>query len=128
VSMQVEVARLGRALAIYALPAEYGIVEYLRRRLARIAYGENHHGAAARAIKALQRIGVMQFPRDVTEIQQLLYRRHLAVPLGEPFIAANDGVDVDLDVVVERIAALARSTTRERPIEAVGPDDGQGKM
>jgi mitochondrial fission protein ELM1 len=128
VSMQVEVARLGKPLAIYALPAEYGFVEYLRRRLARIAYGENQHGAAARAIKALQRIGVMQFPRDVTEIQQLLYRRHLAVPLGEPFIAANDGIDVDLDVVVERIAALARGATRGRPIEAVGSDDCQGKM
>jgi uncharacterized protein len=106
VSMQVEVARLGKPLAIYALPVAYGFVEYLRRRLARIAYGDRRRGWLARSIRALQRSGVMKFPRDVGEIHQLLYKRGLAVPLGEVFPDPSAGEDVDLERVVERIGRL----------------------
>ena len=41
VSMQVEVARLGKPLAIYPLPVRYGLIERLRRATAHFAYGKS---------------------------------------------------------------------------------------
>ena len=106
VSMQVEVARLGRPLAIFPLPVEYGFVERLRRAAARAAYRRDASSALARAIMALQEWGWVQFPRDVEEIHALLIERGFAVRLGEPFAAPGAGVDVDLDQIVRRVAAL----------------------
>jgi len=125
ISMQVEVARLGKPLAIYALPVSYGIFEYVRRRLARVAYGPHRQGWLARSIKALQRLGVMQFPRDLREIHRLLYRQRLAVPLGQPFHAPGPGVDVDLDTVVERIAALLSDTSKLSGVASGGVNCGR---
>jgi hypothetical protein len=105
VSMQVEVARLGKPLAIYPLPVEYGIVERVRRAAARIAYGEDTT-PLSRLIQTLQQLGITQFPRDVEEIHALLFRQGFAVRLGEPFTKRGTGVDVDLDQIVDRIRAL----------------------
>jgi mitochondrial fission protein ELM1 len=105
VSMQVEVARLGKPLAIYPLPVEYGIVERVRRAAARIAYGQKTT-LLSRLIQVLQRIGITQFPRDVEEIHALLFKQGFAVRLGEPFKNHGAGVDVDLDQIVDRVHAL----------------------
>jgi hypothetical protein len=107
VSMQVEVARLGKPLAIYPLPAEYGFVERWRRRAAQAAYGRSARPWLARLIMGLQQLGLVQFPRDVGEIHQLLFEQGLAVRLGDPFLPGGSGADVDLEHVVERIGALA---------------------
>lgn len=107
VSMQVEVARLGKPLAIYPLPAEYGFVERLRRLAAQAAYGRSARPWLARIIMRLQALGLVQFPRDVVEVHQLLFEQGLAVPLGQPFAPGGAGADVDLDHVVERIGAMA---------------------
>jgi uncharacterized protein len=109
VSMQVEVARLGKPLAIYPLPVEYGFVERLRRRAAQIAYGKSSESLLARVIMGVQSFGLVQFPRDVAEIHQLLFEQGLAVRLGEAFAAGGSGADVDLDRVVERIHGLLQS-------------------
>ena len=106
VSMQVEVARLGKPLAIYALPVACGWVERLRRSAAHIAYGRSASALPARLIRGLHRIGVMQFPRDVAEIHALLIEQGFAVTLGQPFKAAGAGVNLDLDQIVDRIRAL----------------------
>jgi mitochondrial fission protein ELM1 len=106
VSMQVEVARLGKPLAIYPLPAEYGFVERLRRHAARIAYARTARPWVARLIMRLQSIGLVQFPRDVAEIHQLLIEQGLAVRLGEPFAAPGLGADLGLEHVVTRIHRL----------------------
>jgi len=106
VSMQVEVARLGKPLAIYALPVRYGLVERLRRAAARAAYHRDPSSFLARAILRLQAWGVVQFPRDVEEIHALLIEHGFAVRLGEPFATPGAGVDVDLDQIVRRVAAL----------------------
>jgi len=106
VSMQVEVARLGRPLAIYPLPVKYGFMERLRRAAARAAYHRDASSRLARAIMTLQSWGIVKFPRDVEEIHALLVERGFAVRLGEPFAEAGTGVDVDLDQIVERVAAL----------------------
>ncbi|HTO59131.1 MAG TPA: ELM1/GtrOC1 family putative glycosyltransferase [Pseudomonadales bacterium] len=106
VSMQVEVARLGKPLAIYPLPVEYRLVERWRRAAARIAYGRDQSTWRARAIRSLQGLGLVKFPRDVEEIHALLFERGFAVRLGEPFGNPGAGVDVDLDQIVRRIEAL----------------------
>jgi len=105
VSMQVEVARLGKPLAIYPLPVEYRIVERVRRAAARIAYGDDTT-LLSRLIQGLQQVGITQFPRDVEEIHALLFKQGFAVRLGEPFTKRGAGVDVDLDQIVDRIHAL----------------------
>lgn len=112
VSMQVEVARLGKPLAIYQLPVEYGIVERLRRAAARVAYGKDAT-LWSRPIQTLQQLGITQFPRDVAEIHTLLFEQGFAVRLGEPFPARGTGVDVDLDQIVDRIQTLV---TRHDPM------------
>ncbi len=106
VSMQVEVARLGKPLAIFPLPSRYGLVERLRRATARLAYGRTPPRLLSRLIRALQAMGLMQFPRDVAEIHTLLFEQGLAVRLGEPFELPGAGVDIDLDQIVDRIRAL----------------------
>jgi mitochondrial fission protein ELM1 len=106
VSMQVEVARLGKPLAIYPLPVHYGFVERLRRATARFAYGRKTVPFLSRLIRAMQRFGVVKFPRDVAEIHSLLFEQGFAVPLGEPFGGVGGGVDVDLDHIVDRIREL----------------------
>jgi hypothetical protein len=110
--MQVEVARLGKPLAIYPLPVEYGFVARLRRAAARTAYRRDRSSWLARAIMAMQGLGVVQFPRDVEESHALLYDRGFAVRLGEPFGEAGAGVDVDLDHIVHRIEMLWNPTTQ----------------
>jgi uncharacterized protein len=106
VSMQVEVARLGKPLAIYALPVQYEFVERLRRSIARYAYGRKTLPLLSGFIRAMQRLGVVKFPRDVAEIHTLLFEQGFAVPLGEPFTNVASGVDVDLDQIVDRIRSL----------------------
>jgi mitochondrial fission protein ELM1 len=106
VSMQVEVARLGKPLAIYPLPVHYGFAERLRRSIAHVAYGKTAVPALSRLIRAMQRFGVVKFPRDVVEIHTLLFDQGFAVRLGEPFANAGSGVDVDLDQIVDRIGSL----------------------
>ncbi len=106
VSMQVEVARLGKPLAIFALPTRFGLLERLRRALARLAYGRTPAPVLPRLIRALQAMGLMQFPRDVAEIHALLFEQGFAVRLGEPFALPGAGVDIDLHQIVDRIRAL----------------------
>ena len=106
VSMQVEVARLGKPLAIYPLPVHYGFAERLRRSIAHFAYGKKAVPLLSGFIRGMQRFGVVKFPRDVSEIHALLFEQRFAVRLGEPFASAGSGVDVDLDQIVDRIRSL----------------------
>lgn len=83
VSMLVEVARLGRPLAIFALP-EHGF--------------------------ALRRDGAEK-GRDITAIHRVLYARGAAVPLGTPWLppAPRDPSLNGLDDVLARLRALVGS-------------------
>lgn len=106
VSMQVEVARLGKPLAIYPLPVEHQFFERIRRMAARIAYGKRSVPVVSRFVRTLHRMGVIKFPRDVAQIHTLLFEQGFAVPLGEPFGVPGTGVDADLDHIVHRIRGL----------------------
>jgi mitochondrial fission protein ELM1 len=119
VSMQVEVARLGKPLAIYELPVAHGLWEGWRRRAASMAYGEPSAGAVGRIIVGLQRLGLIQFPREVAEIHHLLFDKGLAVRLGDPFrdFRTPVGLDHDLDRVATGIGALVGAAIGARPQE-----------
>lgn len=78
VTMMVEVARLGRTLAIFSLPSERRFFwQHFRRR------------------------------RDLDAVPALLIAAGLAVPLGAPFRAPAGAPPDDLPLVVDRIRALA---------------------
>ena len=96
ISMMVEVIAMGKPLAIYPLPQRGGMMLRLRQGL-----------AASKHLAWAQRRGLLGFARDLTAIHRLLYRRGLAVPLGELFPAPRDGgVPEEAERVAERIRAL----------------------
>jgi mitochondrial fission protein ELM1 len=107
ISMMVEVARLGKPLAIFALPASGS---WLRLRSAlgqRLAVlGDAPAGPLATLADALYRLRIAKYGRDLSEIHRRLYARGLAVPLGEPFRPPQARPSDDLTQAVERVRAL----------------------
>ncbi len=78
-SMMIEVARLGKPLAIFALPYQSGLGSWLQQRLV-------DQSGAGRLAKLLLRLGLLKNLRDLTAIHRQLYQHHLAVPLGQKFL------------------------------------------
>jgi hypothetical protein len=108
ISMMVEVARLGKPLAIFALPEERRALRWrgmLGRRLA--ALEDGGAGPALGGLSdALHRLRIAKYARDLSEIHRRLYARGLAVPLGQPFLAPQARPSDDLARAVERVRAL----------------------
>jgi hypothetical protein len=102
VSMMVEVASLGKPLAIFALPVGSGLADRLRAVVARLAASGRLGGAA----HLLHRLGIAGYARDLGEIRRLLVERGLAVPLGEPFRSSGAPLRDELGQVTARIRAL----------------------
>jgi mitochondrial fission protein ELM1 len=110
-SMQMEVARLGRPLAIYPLPPS-----------SRLAAGplsslvDGKLGFAARLERivggALDRIGTMRHHRDLTAIPRRLVKDGYAVWFGAPFPPEGGGPGDELAQVVARITALLPKGSR----------------
>lgn len=100
VSMMVEVASLGKPLAIFALPLAWGLGSRARVALGRLAAG------AGPLAHLLHRLGVAGYARDLGAIHGLLYRRGLAVPLGDPFRPPSGPLADELGPVVERVRGL----------------------
>lgn len=107
ISMMVEVVRLGKPLAIFALPEKE---RWLRLRSAlgqRLATGEDGPTRLlAPLADALYRLRVAKYARDLSEIHRRLYARGLAVPLGQPFQPPRARPSDDLTQAVERVHAL----------------------
>lgn len=110
ISMMVEVARLGRPLAIYPLPRQPGPFPWLRQKLADAIHSpraENPGGAALRLLgDGLYRLGLVRYSRDLTALHRLLIDRGLARWLGEGFSPGDATVPDELPRVVARIRAL----------------------
>jgi mitochondrial fission protein ELM1 len=108
VSMMVEVARLGKPLAIFALPEERRALRWrsaLGRHLATLEGGAT--GPVQRSLsEALYRLRIAKYARDLSEIHRRLYARGLAVPLGQPFAPPQTRPSDDLARAVERVRAL----------------------
>ena len=111
ISMMVEIARLGRPLAILDLPTgRLGALDQLRRALVRrlFAPGEGPGGLRRRLATTLHRSGVLSHTRDFRAFHGLLIGRGLAVRAGEPFRPGRSTAPDDLPLVVARIRALLR--------------------
>ncbi|MCX2980651.1 hypothetical protein EYC98_07145 [Halieaceae bacterium IMCC14734] len=104
VSMLVEVAQMGKPLAIYALPNQTSII-------ARLKLAATGHGKFSAIIKpifgVLQKLGLVGYTRDLTRIHSYLYQQKLAVPLGKEFVPSPGYKDSDaLEHVSRRIKQL----------------------
>ncbi len=103
VSMMVEVARLGRPLAIAPLPVRRDLATRLQRGFARALAP----GGPAAAVGALtRRLGLVGFARDLEAIHELLIAEGRAVRLGEPFPPPREPPPDELDAVAARVRAL----------------------
>jgi mitochondrial fission protein ELM1 len=107
ISMMVEVASLGRPLAIFGLPVAREIRSRLRATLTGLLGGRERRGLASALAHLGHRLGLVGYGRDLTAVHRLLYRRGLAVPVGQPFQAPAGRLEDELAAVVERICALA---------------------
>jgi uncharacterized protein len=108
ISMMVEVARLGRPLAIFALPEEgrsLRLRSALGRRLAALE-DSGSRPLLGLLSDALHRLRMVKYARDLSEIHRRLYARGLAVPLGQPFRPPQARPSDDLARAVERVRAL----------------------
>lgn len=108
VSMMIEVARLGRPLAIFPLPVRRDPITRAREGLARILHDPDR--PQRRLGDLLYRIGLVRYSRDLREIHRQLIRQGSAVPLGEPFPAGGPPLQDELEKVVERIREVAART------------------
>ncbi len=109
ISMMVEVARLGKPLAIFPLPYRLGLLERLRAGLARLVHSDAGDDRRARLQglgDLLYRLGLVSYSRDLPAVHDVLIGRSLAVQLGEPFHPSGQQAPDELRRVVERIEAL----------------------
>lgn len=111
ISMLVEVAKLGRPLAIFPLPfGPLGKLDQYRRRAARWLYAPPA-GSGLDAVRgALRSVGqalrLLPRTRDFTAVHKLLIDRELAVPAGGDIPAPQGEVPNDMPIVVRRVRQL----------------------
>jgi mitochondrial fission protein ELM1 len=111
VSMMVEIARLGRPLAIFDLPTGWlGTIDQLRRSLIRrlfaLASDPARRPRFRRLANAAHRARLLNHARDFRAFHQMLIDRGLAVHVGTGFPQPLAKAPDDLPLVVERIKAL----------------------
>ncbi len=95
-SMMVEIARLGKPLAIYPLPEQGGFIAHAMRK-------------AVMAIRSSQGFlpGVFAgYPRDLGRTHQYLLKNDLASTVGQPFVIPAGAMEDQLSQVVARIKQL----------------------
>jgi len=117
ISMLVEVAKLGRPLAIFPLPMSLlGRIDQTRRNLARWLY-QPDTGEASDSLRALlRRVGgalhVLPHTRDFLAVHRALIDQGLAVEAGGAIPPPSGDVQSDLPRVVARIRGIAAELTR----------------
>jgi hypothetical protein len=112
ISMIVEVARLGKPLAIFPLPVKSASHRRLRKLVANVlrplADGEARGGFLGWLSDVLYNLNLVTHPRDFAALHRQLIERGLAVKLGDPFPSKAPQVPDEVLRVVERIRALMR--------------------
>lgn len=110
VSMLVEVARLGKPLAIAPLRQANRTVANILRRLH--LPDEAAYGAAGATQRILDRflplIGLEASTRDFALLHDLLYQKGWAVPLGAPFVTPAEPPADDTAIAARRLLAVAK--------------------
>jgi mitochondrial fission protein ELM1 len=95
-SMMVEIARLGKPLAIYPLPEQGGfITQALRRAIMAIRCSPGYLPGA-----------FFGYPRDLDRTHQYLLKNGLASTVGQSFVTPGGVMEDQLSQVVERIKQL----------------------
>jgi mitochondrial fission protein ELM1 len=113
VSMLVEVAQLGKPLAILTPPRSWvGALDQLRRSFSRRLFAPSGGTAGGRRRQGLGRMlyrsGLLTQTRDFAAFHQFLIDRGLAVRAGDGFAPPRGSVPDDLPLVVARIKALVQ--------------------
>lgn len=116
ISMLVEVAKLGRPLAIFPLPfGLWGKVDQYRRRAARWLYAPPEGNGMDSVRSALRAVGqvlhLLPRTRDFTAVHRLLIDRGLAVPAGGAIPPPRGEVPNDMPGVVSRVHELLDQET-----------------
>jgi len=116
ISMLVEVAKLGRPLAIFPLPMSLlGRIDQSRRSLARWLYQPDTGRGADRARAVLRRVGgalhILPHTRDFLAVHRALIEQGLAVEAGGDIPPPSGDVQSDLPTVVARIRGIAADIT-----------------
>jgi mitochondrial fission protein ELM1 len=108
ISMMVEVARLGKPLAIFELPVQRDWSTRLQQILGKWLHAGPDNAPSGLG-KSLYKLGLVRYSRDLTALHRSLYEKQLAVPLGKPFIETSMTAENELDRVTQRIHALIES-------------------
>ena len=111
ISMMMEVAKLGRPLAIFPLPRPpRSLRARLRCIFADLLLPPARSPGWRRLLQPLgfllYRRGSLSHPRDLSAIHETLIQRGLAVRLGEPLPPGGRAADDELATIVARIHAL----------------------
>lgn len=109
VSMLVEVARLGKPLALFPLPVSPGPWPSLRKRLADIfqpAAGGDGGGPLTWLGDAFYDWGLIGYSREFEAVHRALIDGGFAVPLGRPFNTAASPAPDNVPKVASRIRAM----------------------
>lgn len=108
ISMMVEVARLGKPLAIFELPVQTDWSTRLQQILGKRLHASAHNKPSWLG-RLLFKLGLVRYSRDLTALHRSLYEKRLAVALGTPFIETGMKAENELDQVTHRIHALLES-------------------
>ncbi len=108
ISMMVEVARLGKPLAIFELPVQTDWSTQLQQKLATWLQAGSSNTPSGLG-NLLFKLGLVRYSRDLTALHRSLYEKRLAAPLGEPFIEAGGTVENELTQVTQRVHTLIES-------------------
>lgn len=109
ISMMVEIARLGKPLAIYPLPVSGKPLDRLSGRIGPLLHDDPARGARAplRLLGTLiYRLGLAGYSRDLGALHEALVERGVAVRLGDPWPVARQRLPDEVPAVVARVRAL----------------------
>jgi len=108
VSMMVEVARLGKPLAICPLPSRWWghIWQKITTRLHPTVHGAHSHSFLEPLGALLYRLGWVGYSRDLTMVHRYLIDAGLATELGQPLPRANAAIPDELGKVTALVQQL----------------------
>ena len=106
ISMLVEVAGLGRPLAIYRQPPPSHLWRRSLQLVGRAIDEETGYPALRSAGRQLYRLGLVSYPRNLSALHGRLIAEGHAVPFGEKLPPQGRQLASELPQVVERVRAL----------------------
>lgn len=106
ISMLVEVAGLGRPLAIYRQPPPSNPWRRGLQLVSQAIDEETGHPFLQSAGRLLYRLGLASYPRNLSAVHARLIEEGYAIPFGERLPTGGDGLPSELPAVAERIRAL----------------------